>query len=39
MKNKYTIIAGALTTLATVSALVIASAFWSYQPATPKCFK
>jgi cyclic lactone autoinducer peptide len=39
MKNKYTILAGGLTTIATVCALVMASAFWTYQPEIPNCLK
>jgi len=39
MKNKYTILAGCLVLIATVSQLVLASAFWSYQPETLKCFE
>ena len=39
MKNKYTILAGCLITIATVYSLVMASALWSYQPKTLKCFE
>jgi len=39
MKNKYTIIAGCLITIATVCSLCLASAMWTYQPETLKCFE
>lgn len=37
--NKYDIISGGLTMLATISVLAMHSAFWSYQPKEPKCLK
>jgi len=39
MKNKYTILAGCLVLIATTCSLVLASAFWTYQPETLKCFE
>ncbi|HEY8890867.1 MAG TPA: cyclic lactone autoinducer peptide [Clostridium sp.] len=39
MQNKYSIIAGVVTIVATMFTGVFASWLWSYQPQTPKCLK
>ena len=39
MRNIYTVLAGGLITIATISTLVMASVFWSHQPETLKCFE